>query len=77
MATRIKRTKRRWEKYSYDIDKVKNGDKIAVMCDHNGCNRFLVMVVNYSSTMQCTCLRYKNSFDMRNQVWYCHQHKNR
>ena len=60
--------------YAYDIDKIEIGDKIPVICFNKKCNRFLVMEVVYPSVMQCHHKRF-GSFDMRNQVWYCHQHK--
>ena len=70
----MKKISKRLKKYAYDIDTVKEGDKIAIMCAHENCHRFLVMTVVYSSTMQCTHPKY-GSFDMRNQSYYCHQHR--
>ena len=69
-----KQKKYAYAKYDYNIDTVQMGDKISILCSHENCNRFLVMVVDYTSTMQCHHKRL-GSFDMRNQCWYCHQHK--
>jgi hypothetical protein len=65
---------RAYEKYAYDIDTVKAGQKIAIICANGNCHRFLVMTVIYPSTMQCVH-HIKGSFDMRNQEWYCHSHQ--
>lgn len=65
----------RIEKYAYDINNVQVGDKIAVICAEKNCKRFLVMEVAYPSTMQCVHKKY-GPFDMRNQEYRCHQHRN-
>lgn len=56
------------------FEKLQRGDSIKVFCQHEGCRRFLTMKVNYPSTMELTHKK-KGYFDMRNQVWLCHQHK--
>lgn len=72
----MKKLKHRFQKYGYDIATIKTGDVIAVMCDHENCKHFLKMVVDYPSTMQLHHYKTKERFDMRNQIWICHQHKN-
>lgn len=62
-------------KYAYDIDTVEAGQLIAVPCSHENCKRFLVMTVVYPSTMQCVHKKH-GTYDMRNQSWSCHQHRN-
>lgn len=62
-------------KYTYNIETVKEGDLIAVFCDHQPCKRWVKMRVNYSSTMQCTHISTGRSFDMRNQVYICNFHR--
>ena len=69
--------KRAVDNYLYDIDTVRDGDLIAVFCDHENCKRWLKMRVNYSSTMQCTHISTGRSFDMRNQSYLCHSHRNK
>jgi hypothetical protein len=64
-------------KYSYNIDTVKDGDLIAVFCDHENCKRWIKMKVNYNSTMQCTQVSTGQSFDMRNQIYLCNFHRNK
>jgi len=80
MSTKKNNKKPLWKKYLYDIDTVKEGDIIPVLCSHQradetGCNRWLKMIVNHASVMNCTHLASGSNFDMRNQEWFCHQHK--
>lgn len=65
----------RLDKYMYNIDSIKPGDKIPIICDHEGCHRFLLAKVLNPSIMLCYCSAYKSKFDMRNQTWKCYQHR--
>lgn len=62
------------EIFNGDTD-YKEGDLFLYPCQHENCKRTLLMRVVYSSTMQCWVPAYKESFDMRNYLWYCKQHR--
>jgi hypothetical protein len=67
--------KYRYQKYAYDMDTVKSGDIIPIMCDHSTCNRFLVAKLLDPHIGICYVPVYKSNFDMRNQSWKCFQHR--
>lgn len=51
------------------------GDLVKIYCNERGCFNFLKAIVNYPSTMQCSIVGTGQSYDMRNQAYYCKQHK--
>lgn len=51
-----------------------SGDKFYLCCNHEGCKRVLAMVMGDPS-MGYAHHKTLDSIDMRNQVWYCYQHR--
>lgn len=56
------------------FNNIQVGDFVKVFCHQRKCKNFLKAVVNYPSTMQCSIMGTGQSYDMRNQVYYCDLH---
>jgi hypothetical protein len=53
---------------------IKAGDKFQLLCDHKGCKRYLTMTMQHPSVGYASHKKLGN-IDLRNQVWFCFQHR--
>lgn len=56
------------------FNNLRAGDLVKIYCYERGCDKYLQAICNYPSTMQCSIVGTGQSYDMRNQVYYCEKH---